>query len=67
MKQMLTYDGKKVKVHVVEGLSPSCTGVEPITITDVPWNVRRLTKTHYHRFYEEPRSAIMHGTQETVR
>lgn len=35
-KQTLTYDGKKEKAHVVEGLSPSCTDVEPITITDVP-------------------------------
>lgn len=67
-KQTLTHDVKKAEAHVVEGPSPSCMDVESITISDTHnWNVRRLTKTHYHKFHEEPCSAIMHGTREAVR
>lgn len=50
------------------GSVASCKDAESITVTDTRnWNVRRLTKTHYHKFHEEPSSAIMQGTRETLR
>lgn len=59
---------KKAEAGVVEGPSPSCKDAESITVTDTHnWDVRRLTKTHYHKFHEEPCGAIMQGTRETLR
>lgn len=66
--QTLTHDVKKAEARVVEGLSPSCKHAESITVADTRnWDVRRLTKTNYHKFHEEPCSAIMQGTRETPR
>lgn len=49
---------KRAEARVVEGPSPPCEDAESITATDGHnWNVRRLTKTHYHQFHEEPCSA----------